>query len=129
VHSFEAAGDGVTGTAGVRVLSDCNPLPSTPCDGVPGIIFGDSCRMSNGYADSERTTFPASHVAFTDTEVLITFDIDELGSVARGDLVAGTVVRSVWGGSMTGIGSTADGSRMVVDNDFAFSNGSSYTFG
>jgi hypothetical protein len=125
VHSFEAAGDGVTD---VRVLSECNPVPSTPCEGDRGTIFGDNCVEDNGYTDSETKTFTASQVAFTDTEIRITLDIDDLGSLAANDLVAGATVISVMGGSRTSVRRTGNLSRTAVGTEFAYSNGRSYTF-
>lgn len=127
-HVVQASDAGLIGEAGVQVRSQCNWLGWGPCDVVYDLIYGDSCRSGLGYADEEVVTLPANTVSFTDTEVAITVNTDDLGPLAGSDLVAGATVLQVDGGSSSGIGSSTDGSRATLSTEFAWSNGRTHTF-
>ncbi len=127
-HLVEASDAGIIGEAGARVRSQCNWLGWGPCDFVYDLIYGDSCRSGLGYADEEVVTLPASAISFTDTEVAITVDTDDLGPLAGTDLVAGATVLQVDGGSSSGVGSSMDESRATLSGEYAWSNGRTHTF-
>lgn len=129
-HEVAVHDDGVIGQPGVRVDTKCQEAEPEPC-GIIGEtlaeLTGGSCAGSRVWEESETSSLDDTAVEFLADRVRVTFAPGDLGPLGAADLVAGQTIVSVDAVTSTGLGSREDGSRIVVDGDFASSTGRTYT--